>query len=570
MSNLTKLAENIVAVCSQLNQGVSNRQVATSFNISRNVINTFVRQVEDLGISFDDVVVMPEEERTRKFFADSGKTVNSNFIEPDMLKVWEYLNKPNAFNIRHNIKSAYTRIYLADNKDATPDQLMSLRTFERRFHDYCKSSQHPDNVKEASCCTLTFYPGQCMEIDYVGNELKWISPDKVIRKAKVFTATLKYSGYLYARAVPDGTTDSWLTSIVEACKFFGGVPEVIRMDNDAALTVHGSKKNNTRTELLFKVRNLLDSLGTVGDLAPCRSPKYKASDERNNYSVESFFAAQEYVNGVPARDYTHLNEQLLQEVATFNITPRQSDGLSRSYVFEQYEKKALKPLPAFLPGVGDTDIITVPPDGYVYYKGNRYHAGNEQRSLNIIQKIENGQYIVFLKQDMKEIVRYKINPLSQGIRYKDDRFKSPAEKSVTRNRSWFLDYFRTHNESPEAIISLFNIMWGNREVNTINSRKFSAIIAHSIARGDSDLRILSLVCQMLLLFKPKTLSITNLDIEYKLSVGWPEKQEAIKQFLASMANYPASGTSANLSLPAVKESHLTSEEIAAEYRRYFK
>ena len=28
MSNLTKLAENIVAVCSQLNQGVSNRQVA--------------------------------------------------------------------------------------------------------------------------------------------------------------------------------------------------------------------------------------------------------------------------------------------------------------------------------------------------------------------------------------------------------------------------------------------------------------------------------------------------------------------------------------------------------------
>ena len=107
-------------------------------------------------------------------------------------------------------------------------------------------------------------------------------------------------------------------------------------------------------------------------------------------------------------------------------------------------------------------------------------------------------------------------------------------------------------------------------MNTINSRKFSAIIAHSIARGDSDLRILSLVCQMLLLFKPKTLSITNLDIEYKLSVGWPEKQEAIKQFLASMANNPASGTSANLSLPAVKESHLTSEEIAAEYRRYFK
>ena len=79
MSNLTKLAENIVAVCSQLNQGVSNRQVATSFNISRNVINTFVRQVEDLGISFDDVVVMPEEERTRKFFADSGNP-NSFFL----------------------------------------------------------------------------------------------------------------------------------------------------------------------------------------------------------------------------------------------------------------------------------------------------------------------------------------------------------------------------------------------------------------------------------------------------------------------------------------------------------
>lgn len=560
MSNMTKLAENIVEVCSQLSHGISNRQVAIGLGISRNVINTFVKQIEELGISFDDVVAMSDKERTQKFFSDSGKAVNSNFIEPDMQKVWEYLNRPNAFNVRHNIKSAYTNIYVAENKEASSVRFMSLRTFERRFHAYCKSSKHPDNVKEACCSTLAFYPGQCMEIDYVGNELKWLSPDNVIRRAKVFTATLKYSGYLYARAVPDGTTDIWLNSIVEACKYFGGVPEVIRMDNDAALTVHGSKKNNTRTELLFKVRNLLDSLGTVGDLAPCRSPKYKASDERNNYSVESFFAGQKYINGVPARNYDHLNELLLREVETFNITPRQSDGLSRSYVFEQYEKNALKPLPEFLPDVGNTDIITVPPDGYVYYRGNRYHAGNDQRSMNIIQKIENCRHIVFLTTDMKEIVRYEINPLPQGIRYKDERFKSPAEKSVTRKKKWFLEYFRSRASSSASkhIITVFSLLWGDREENAIYSRRFSALISRSIKHGDYDLRILSIACQLLMRGCPEKIRIASLETEYRSCLASPELVSALERMFA--------GNTASNDI----SSHSDSEASVAEYRRYFK
>lgn len=65
-------------------------------------------------------------------------------------------------------------------------------------------------------------PGERMEIDFAGDNLKWIDPNCDVQRARLFIAVLPYSNLTYAEAFPYEKQQSWISGIVHALEYFGG------------------------------------------------------------------------------------------------------------------------------------------------------------------------------------------------------------------------------------------------------------------------------------------------------------------------------------------------------------
>lgn len=83
-------------------------------------------------------------------------------------------------------------------------------------------------------------PGERMEIDFAGDNLKWIDPNCDLQRARLFIAVLPYSNLTYAEAFPNAKQQSWISGTVPALEYFGGTPQVLAMDNAKALVKHSS------------------------------------------------------------------------------------------------------------------------------------------------------------------------------------------------------------------------------------------------------------------------------------------------------------------------------------------
>ena len=83
-------------------------------------------------------------------------------------------------------------------------------------------------------------PGERMEIDFAGDNIKWIDPDCDEQRARLFIAVLPYSNLTYAEAFPNEKQQSGISGIVHALEYFGGTPQVFVMDNAKALVKHSS------------------------------------------------------------------------------------------------------------------------------------------------------------------------------------------------------------------------------------------------------------------------------------------------------------------------------------------
>jgi transposase len=161
-------------------------------------------------------------------------------------------------------------------------------------------------------------PGDKLYIDFAGSKMSIADPyTGEIKEVEVFVAVLGYSGKTYVRACESQRKEDFLSCIVRALNYFGGVPKVLVPDN---LKSGVNKANAYEAEIN---RDLLD-LGNHYDMAilPARSlkPRDKAWVER-------------MVQIVYTRIYAPLRNQVFTNLDKLN------DAI------ESEEKEQLKPLP---------------------------------------------------------------------------------------------------------------------------------------------------------------------------------------------------------------------------------
>ena len=177
--------------------------------------------------------------------------------------------------------------------------------------------------------------------------------------------TLSYSRMSYYELVLSQDTKNFLKCHINAFEYFGGVPEVIRIDNLKSGVV---RSNFYEPEIQSEYSRMLQHYGSSPVTCRVRRPEEKGKVESGIKYVKNSF-----LKGLDSRDLLEARRELrrwLNEVCNSRI-----HGTTRKIPreeFESTEKGALKPLPLKRYEVPFLCKRKVNAYSHVYYKYNYY------------------------------------------------------------------------------------------------------------------------------------------------------------------------------------------------------
>ena len=121
-----------------------------------------------------------------------------------------------------------------------------------------------------------------MEIDWVGDKLKYIDSSGKQCVACFFVTTLGRSTYPYVEAFPNQSSTSFNLGTIHALEYYGGVPPIFVPDNDKSAVTKASKYDSV---LNSSFSELVDYYGAVCIPARVRTPKDKPSVEKSVFDA---------------------------------------------------------------------------------------------------------------------------------------------------------------------------------------------------------------------------------------------------------------------------------------------
>ncbi len=243
-------------VLEQLAQGQSCRSIERQCGVSKTSVARIKRLVTAGGKATNDLLSLTDEALSATFYPPTP----SSYEEPD----WESVHR------------------LASKKNVT--LLMVYSQYEQwasghayTYPWFCKryNNWRLVNGLRSVGGNVERLPGERMEIDFVGDKLEWIeSSTGEIRYSKLFVATLPYSCIIFTEAFDDESQPSWILGIVDALEYFGGVPQVLVMDNAKALV---SRADWTEPDVQAAVKSVCAHYGMTAWPCKPRTPNVNSA-----------------------------------------------------------------------------------------------------------------------------------------------------------------------------------------------------------------------------------------------------------------------------------------------------
>jgi transposase len=186
--------------------------------------------------------------------------------------------------------------------------------------------------------------GEKLFIDYAGDKIPIYDAKTgdVEFAASLFVAVLGASSYTFVEATRSQDLTCWIGSHIRVLEFLNGVPEVAIPDNTKTGVKHPCRYE---PELNATYRELAEHYGFAVIPARPYKPRDKAKVEVGVQIAQRWIVA-----ALRYRKFyrlTELNEAIGELLDRLNQRPfRKRPELSRTLLFEQVDRPALKPLPA--------------------------------------------------------------------------------------------------------------------------------------------------------------------------------------------------------------------------------
>jgi transposase len=242
------------------------------------------------------------------------------------------------------------------NAGEIPYQLTQFKKYYREFALRTKATMH-----------IQRKPGELMEVDWAGQTAEIIDDETgEAIKAYVFVAALPYSGYAYAEAFLNQTTESWVAAHVSAYEYFSGVTRILVPDN---LKTGVEKHTNDEVVVNKTYQEMAEHYGTAVIPARVRAPKDKATVEGSVGNISSFILAA--IRNQRFFTLRELNNTIHERLRVFNHKSFQKKDGSRASLFTQ-EKPFLLPLPRHHFEVAEWKTATVQLNYHISVDGQFY------------------------------------------------------------------------------------------------------------------------------------------------------------------------------------------------------
>lgn len=345
--------------------GFSDRKIGEIVGCSKNTVGAIKKIAKNINVNYFKIKDMDENEIHELFYPNNNPY--QAVPEPDV----EYCIK--------ELKKKHVSV------------LLLWKEYIEKYPNGLRYTQFKERIrKSAAATTITAHferkPGERMEIDWSGDKVYYF--DKETGEAIpciVFVCVIGRSGYTYMEVFRDSKSHSFLTGVIHALSYFGGVPKFLVPDNDkSAVTKHGKYEVTLNREFRF----LADYYNTTILPARVRKPKDKPLVEN-----AVFNAAERNLIGKmhDKRFYSfdELSNFVFEVLEKFNNAPFSKKEGSRKSVFIEDDKPMLKPLPKTPYELVTVKLATVNNNYHIEYKGFYYSVPYRYISKRVELRITN-------------------------------------------------------------------------------------------------------------------------------------------------------------------------------------
>lgn len=337
--------------------GHSNVQIASSRTVAcaRSTLVELFQRCDNAGITYENSQAMSDGELEillypRKHLARHPK---------------QELNEGHW--LKREAESGKTRMALWQDEYlvANPEGL-SYKRFCTRLNQYQeKTNPKLDYPKQRKA-------GEIMESDWCGEKLALIYDQKTgtFQQVHIFVTILGFSQKIFAQAYPDEKQGSWIDGHTKALEYYGALPRIVTPDNTRTAIKQSNRYEPEKNPVFSRWAEHYNVA-----IIPARVYKPKDKDR-----------VEDAVGWVGQRIFPILKEQiffslselnivLLDQVEKLNEEPYQQRPGSRSQIFQQVDRPAMRPLPVHSFQNPETRWAKVSKNGYhVRFDGRYYSA----------------------------------------------------------------------------------------------------------------------------------------------------------------------------------------------------
>lgn len=278
-------------------------------------------------------------------------------------------------------------------------------TLELLWQEYKET--HPDGYQYSWFCELygrwahkldvvlrqEYRAGEKMFVDHAGPTVPVVDHETgQVLEASIFVAVLGASNYTFCEAVWKRDLPSWIGSHTRTVEFFQGVP---------AVTVPDNWKTGVKNACYYEpdlnptYRDWAEHYGTVIIPARVRKPRDKAKVEGGVLIVERWILA-----ALRKRTFfslAELNEAIRGLLIKLNQRRFRKLDATRTSLFEEVERPALKPLPASPFTFAEWNVAKVRPDYHVEVDRHFYSVYYEHKDEEVEARFSEKTVEIFLK-----------------------------------------------------------------------------------------------------------------------------------------------------------------------------
>jgi transposase len=358
----------------RLRSGESGRRIAKDLRISRDTVRKYREWAEAQGYLQPDAA-LPDDATLTAALGEPPKPPRvPSSAEPYREVVQRLLEQ------RVEMTAIYQR--LRENYGYT-GSYSAVRRYVRRL-----CPKEPEAVVRVHTA-----PGEEVQVDF-GHIGQLYDPGRgCARTAYVFVATLCYSRHQYAELVFDQKVPTWIALHRRAFQSWGGVPKRVVPDNLKAAV----KKILVHDPVLGEAyRRMAQHYSFVVSPTIPGTPKHKGKVESGvHYVQRNFMAGQEFVD-------IHVANQRLK-TWVHEVAGTRKHGTTHQaplYLFDEYERAALLPLPATPFTLCEIKPVKVHQDCHVVIAGSYYSVPYTYIGQKLDAHIGERVVEIFCRQDL--------------------------------------------------------------------------------------------------------------------------------------------------------------------------